>query len=50
MRVGFPIHDRIGAQRVLHVGYRGALALYDRIVNGLLEQKQETNRTGYSYL
>ncbi len=50
VRVGFPIHDRIGAQRVLHVGYRGALALYDRIVNGLLEQKQETNRTGYSYL
>lgn len=50
IRVGFPIHDRIGAQRVLHLGYRGAQELYDRIVNALLEVKQETSSVGYSYL
>ena len=50
LRVGFPIHDRIGGQRVLHLGYRGALELYDRIVNALLEVKQEHSPVGYSYL
>jgi nitrogenase molybdenum-iron protein NifN len=50
IRVGFPIHDRIGGQRVLHLGYRGALELYDRIVNALLEVKQEKSPVGYSYL
>ena len=50
IRVGFPIHDRIGGQRVLHLGYRGAQELYDRIVNALLEVKQETSKVGYAYL
>ena len=50
VRVGFPIHDRIGGQRVLHLGYRGAQELYDRIVNALLEVKQETSPVGYAYL
>jgi nitrogenase molybdenum-iron protein NifN len=50
IRVGFPIHDRIGGQRVLHLGYRGAQELYDRIVNALLEVKQETSTVGYAYL
>jgi nitrogenase molybdenum-iron protein NifN len=50
IRVGFPIHDRIGGQRVLHLGYRGAQELYDRIVNALLEVKQERSAIGYSYL
>lgn len=50
IRVGFPIHDRFGAQRILHVGYRGAQALLDRIVNALLEKKQNDSPTGYSYL
>jgi len=50
IRVGFPIHDRIGGQRVLHLGYRGAQELYDRIINALLEVKQETSPIGYSYL
>jgi len=47
---GFPIHDRIGGQRVLHLGYRGALELYDRIINALLEAKQDYSTIGYSYL
>ena len=50
VRVGFPIHDRIGGQRVLHLGYRGAQELYDRIINALLEVKQGNSNVGYSYL
>jgi nitrogenase molybdenum-iron protein NifN len=50
LRVGFPIHDRIGGQRVLHLGYRGAQELYDRIINALLEVKQGNSNVGYSYL
>ena len=50
IRVGFPIHDRVGGQRVLHLGYRGAQELFDRIVNALLEVKQETSTVGYAYL
>jgi nitrogenase molybdenum-iron protein NifN len=50
IRVGFPIHDRIGGQRVLHLGYRGAQELYDQIVNALLEAKQDDSTIAYSYL
>lgn len=50
VRVGFPIHDRIGGARILHVGYRGAQQLFDRIVNTLLSKKQEDSDIGYSYL
>jgi nitrogenase molybdenum-iron protein NifN len=50
IRVGFPIHDRIGAQRLHTLGYRGAQELFDRIVNALLERKQEKSDVGYSYL
>ncbi len=50
LRVGFPIHDRFGGPRVLHVGYRGAQQLLDRLVNALLEVKQEASPVGYGYL
>lgn len=50
LRVGFPIHDRFGGQRTLHVGYRGALALYDRVVNAILQIEQERSSVGYGYL
>jgi nitrogenase molybdenum-iron protein NifN len=50
VRCGFPIHDRLGGHRVLHVGYRGALNLYDTIVNAILERKQENSQIGYAYL
>ena len=39
VRVGFPIHDRIGGQRILSVGYAGTLAFLDRFTNTLLEAK-----------
>ena len=50
VRIGFPIHDRMGAQRIHHLGYRGAQELFDRIVNALLDAKQEASDVGYSYL
>ncbi len=50
IRIGFPIHDRFGAQRQLLLGYRGTQELFDRIVNTVLETKQNANSTGYSYL
>jgi nitrogenase molybdenum-iron protein alpha/beta subunit len=50
IRVGFPIHDRFGGQRVLHLGYRGAQNLLDRIINAVLEKKQADSPVGYGYL
>lgn len=50
VRVGFPIHDRIGSQRILHLGYRGAQQLFDRITNSLIEKKQDSSSVGYSYM
>jgi len=48
VRCGFPIHDRFGGQRILHVGYRGTMSLLDRIVNALLGSRQRSNSIGYS--
>ena len=50
IRVGFPIHDRLGGQRLLHLGYHGALALYDLIANTVIAHKQEQSPVGYSYM
>ena len=50
VRVGFPIHDRFGGPRMLHVGYRGTQALFDLLVNTILERKQEDSAVGYGYL
>jgi len=50
IRVGFPIHDRMGGQRILHLGYRGMQQLFDRIVNAVIEKKQNDSPVGYSYM
>jgi nitrogenase molybdenum-iron protein NifN len=50
IRVGFPIHDRIGGQRITHIGYRGAQMLFDEIVNRFIEKKQHDSPIGYSYM
>ena len=50
VRVGFPIHDRIGGQRILHLGYRGAQQLFDLVANALIQAKQDGSRVGYSYM
>lgn len=44
LRVGYPIHDRIGGQRILSVGYTGTIALLDRFTNTLLEAKYSSYR------
>jgi nitrogenase molybdenum-iron protein NifN len=49
VRIGFPIHDRVGGSRVLHLGYHGAQSLFDRIANTLLETRQAQSETGYTY-
>ena len=50
VRVGFPIHDRMGGSRLLHVGYEGAMALFDRLANALIEQRQSASPVGYTYM
>lgn len=44
IRVGFPVHDRLGGQRILSVGYTGTLALLDRLTDRLQETKYSTYR------
>jgi len=50
IRTGFPIHDRIGGGRILHLGYRGAMNLFDLIANTLIQVKQDSSSIGYSYM
>lgn len=44
VRAGFPIHDRVGGQRILSVGYAGTLAFLDRFTNTILEKKFSSYR------
>jgi nitrogenase molybdenum-iron protein NifN len=41
VRVGFPIHDRVGAQRILSLGYLGAMSMLDRVTNTILETQED---------
>ena len=50
VRAGFPIHDRLGGQRLLHLGYHGAQALFDTVVNTLIAKKQDDSDVGYTYM
>lgn len=50
IRVGFPIHDRVGGQRILHLGYQGAQSLFDLITNTVIDKKQSESDVGYSYM
>ena len=50
IRGGFPVHDRFGSQRILHVGYDGALRMLDLIVNSVISTFQEKNTVGYGYI
>jgi len=44
IRMGFPIHDRIGAQRKVFVGYEGSIRFLDEITNTLIEEKFNSYR------
>jgi nitrogenase molybdenum-iron protein NifN len=50
VRVGFPIHDRFGGQRLHHLGYRGTQELFDRLVNAVIHNMQEDSSIGYGYI
>ena len=50
IRVGFPIHDRVGGQRLLHLGYAGAQQLFDTVANAMIEKKQDDSPVGYFYM
>lgn len=50
VRVGFPVHDRFGSQRIKHLGYRGTQSILDNIANAIIEHKQNSSNIGYSYL
>lgn len=50
VRTGFPIHDRVGGARILHIGYRGTQQLFDTIVNTLLQNRQDISTVGYAYM
>ena len=44
IRMAFPIHDRIGGQRILSIGYEGSLNLSDQITNVMLAKTESTFR------
>lgn len=48
IRVGFPIHDRVGGQRQMNVGYTGSLSLMDQMANEML-RKAETSFRAENY-
>jgi nitrogenase molybdenum-iron protein NifN len=50
VRVGLPIHDRVGAQRLRHLGYRGTQELFDRVINTLIQVRQDESAVGYAYM
>lgn len=50
IRCGFPIHDRIGGQRIKHIGYTGTQELFDQVVNTLIAYKQDHSEVGYKYM
>jgi nitrogenase molybdenum-iron protein NifN len=49
VRLGFPIHDRYGGQRARCLLYGGTVELFDRIVNAIVERRQEESDVGYTY-
>ena len=50
VRVGLPIHDRIGAARIATLGYKGTQELFDRIVNEFIQLKQDSSPIGYTHV
>jgi nitrogenase molybdenum-iron protein NifN len=50
VRAGFPVHDRIGAQRIRHLGYAGTTALFERVANALLDEQQRSSPVAYKYM
>ncbi|MDA3960647.1 MAG: nitrogenase [Planctomycetota bacterium] len=47
VRIGFPVHDRMGAARIRMCDYAGTLELFERIANACIERAQDGNSVGY---
>ncbi|MFP4114982.1 MAG: nitrogenase component 1 [Spirochaetota bacterium] len=47
VRAGFPIQDRFGGQRLLHLGYEGALRMTDELANVVIAGRQDASPVGY---
>ena len=50
IRIGFPVHDRMGGARIIHVGYRGAQQLFDTVTNTIIATRQDSSPVGYFYM
>ena len=50
VRIGLPVHDRLGAARLQMIGYQGTQQLFDRLVNAFIEVKQESSPVGYTHM
>ena len=50
VRVGFPVHDRIGAQHAKTLGYEGTTILFEQVVNTIMEDRQRKSPVGYKYM
>jgi nitrogenase cofactor biosynthesis protein NifB len=44
IRIGFPIHDRLGGQRKVITGYNGTIALLDETSNTIIAKKESNYR------
>lgn len=44
IRCGFPIHDRVGGQRIRMLGYEGSLHMLDEMANSILGRKESSFR------
>lgn len=44
VRIGFPVHDRVGASRQVAIGYEGSIDFLDKLTNCFLEQKHSSYR------
>lgn len=50
IRIGIPVHDRMGAGRLRMLDYSGTLMFYDRIVNTFIEMQQDASPWGYTHM
>ena len=50
IRIGFPVHDRMGGARIIHVGYRGTQQLFDTVTNTIIATRQDSSPVGYFYM
>lgn len=50
LRLGMPIHDRIGASRIRLLGYAGAIEFIDRLCNIFIARQQDNSPVGYTHM